>query len=131
MKIGSQSQTLVSLTSVLDASLQQQQELRDVLQNKKLDEEKARNSRIADRQSERQELIERNRNALERIQADLKERDFERLTQEYEPTEVTSTDGPRQNEPINLNFRESIYGNASSVGQPTFEKLGQIVDVTI
>jgi len=44
---------------------------------------------------------------------------------------VTSTDGLRQNEPINLNFRESINGNASSKGHPTFEKLGQIVDVTI
>ena len=128
MKIGSQSQTLVSLTSLLDASRQQQQELRDDLQNKKLDEE---NARIATRQSERQELIQQNRNALEKIQADLKERNIQQLNQEYEPTEVTSSDGPSGNEPTNLNFRESIYGNASAIGQPTFEKLGQLVDVKI
>ena len=43
-----------------------------IYKNKKLDEEKARNSRNADRQSVRQELIKRNRNSLERIQANLK-----------------------------------------------------------
>lgn len=43
-----------------------------IYKNKKLDEEKARNSRNADRQSERQELIKRNRKSLERIQANLK-----------------------------------------------------------
>lgn len=131
MKIGPQSQTLVSLTSLLDASRQQQQSLREDQQNKKVEEENARDARIATRQSQRQELIQQNRNALEKIQADLKERNIQRLNQEYEPTEVTSTDGTKSNEPINLNFRESIYGNASASGQPSFEKLGQIVDFKI
>lgn len=131
MKIGPQSQTLVSLTSLLDASRQQQQVLREDQQEKRIDEEKARDARISTRQSERQELIQQNRNALEQIQADLKERDLERLYDEYEPTEVTSTDGPSSNEPINLNYRESIYGNTSIPGQPSFEKLGQIVDFKI
>lgn len=131
MKIGPQSQTLVSLTSLLDASRQQQQALREDQQEKRIDEEKARDARISARQSERQELIQQNRNALEKIQADLKERDLERLYEEYEPTEITSTDGSYNNEPININFRESIYGNSSVPGQPTFEKIGQIVDFKI
>lgn len=131
MNIGPQSQTLVSLTSLIDASRQQQQALRDDQQTKKIDEENARDARIANRQSERQELIQQNRNALQKIQADLKERNIQKLNQEYEPTEVTSTDATSTNEPINLNFRESIYGNASTSGQPTFEKLGQLVDVKI
>jgi len=131
MNIGPQSQTLVSLTSLLDASRQQQQTLRDDQQNKKLDEESARDARVSARQSERQELIQQNRNALQKIQADLKERNIQQLSQEYEPTEVTSSDTPSGKEPINLNFRESIYGNAATPGQPTFEKLGQLVDLKI
>ena len=43
---------------------------------KKIEEEKARDARISTRQSERQELIQQNRNALEKIQADLRERDL-------------------------------------------------------
>jgi hypothetical protein len=62
MKIGSQSQTLVSLTSLLDASRQQQQTQRDQLQEKKIDEE--RNARVATRNSQREELIQQNRDAL-------------------------------------------------------------------
>ncbi len=130
MEINSQTQTLVSLTSLLDASRQQQQ-VRDDQLDKKIEEEKARDARISTRQSERQELIQQNRNALEKIQADLRERDLERLYQEYEPTEITSTNSAGNNEPININFRESIYGNSNVPGQPTFEKLGQIVDFKI
>lgn len=130
MEINSQTQTLVSLTSLLDASRQQQQVCDDQL-DKKIEEEKARDARISTRQSERQELIQQNWNALEKIQADLRERDLERLYQEYEPTEVTSTNSAGNNEPININFRESIYGNSNVPGQPTFESLGQIVDFKI
>ena len=130
MEINSQTQTLVSLTSLLDASRQQQQVCDDQL-DKKIEEEKARDARISTRQSGRQELMQQNRNALEKIQADLRERDLERLYQEYEPTEVTSTNSAGNNEPININFRESIYGNSNVPGQPTFESLGQIVDFKI
>ena len=59
MKIGSQSQTLVSLNSLLNASKEQQQIQRDQLQEKKLEE--GRDARISARNKEREELIQQNR----------------------------------------------------------------------
>ncbi|HRW30304.1 MAG TPA: hypothetical protein P5227_09925, partial [Emcibacteraceae bacterium] len=70
MKIGSQSQTLVSLNSLLDASRQQQQTQREDFQEKKLAE--TRESRITTRQNERDALIQQNRDALKKIQDDIR-----------------------------------------------------------
>jgi hypothetical protein len=132
MKIGSQSQTLVSLTSLLDASRQQQQAGRDEQQTKKIEAESGRDARLAACKSERQELIQQNRNALQKVQDDLRQRNIERLSSEYEPTEITSTDEPGQSSGANLNLRESfVSANGAKNDSPFFEKLGQIVDIQV
>ena len=122
MKIGSQSQTLVSLTSLLDASRQQQQTQRDQLQEKKIDEE--RNARVTTRNSQREELIQQNRDALRKIQDDLRLKNLRKL-QENEDIEQEQTQSR------NLNFRESFQPSSFVPNQPAFKKLGQIVDIKI
>jgi hypothetical protein len=132
MKVGSESQTLVSLTSLLDASRQQQQTQRDNQQTKKIEDESGRDARVAARKSERQELIQQNRNALQKVQDDLRQQNISRLSSEYEPTEITSTDAPGQGSSANLNLREGFNSasGGASVG-PAFEKIGQIVDIQV
>lgn len=131
MKVGSQSQTLVSLTSLLDASRQQQAQSDDQ-QTKKIDDENGRDARLAARKSERKELIQQNRNALQQIQTDLRQQNIDRLSSEYEPTEITSTDASGQGSAANLNLRESFdSANGGASEGPAFEKLGQIVDIRV
>lgn len=122
MKIGSQSQSLVSLTSLLDASKQQQQVQRDDQQEKKLAD--SRDGRIAARKSERDELIQQNRDALKKIQDDLRLKNLQKLEQN---DDVDSDDAKE----TNLNLRESFKPSSSSSNQPAFKKLGQIVDISI
>ncbi|MDG1438947.1 MAG: hypothetical protein P8P98_08195 [Emcibacteraceae bacterium] len=132
MKVGSESQTLVSLTSLLDASRQQQQTQRDNQQSKKIADESGRDARVAARKTERQELIQQNRNALQKVQDDLRKQNIDRLSSEYQPTEITSTDAPGQGSSVNLNLREGF--NSASGGAnigPAFESLGQIVDIQV
>ncbi|MDG1858884.1 MAG: hypothetical protein P8I94_07270, partial [Emcibacteraceae bacterium] len=101
-------------------------------QSKKIADEGGRDARVAARKSERQELIQQNRNALQKVQDDLRKQNIERLNSEYEPTEITSTDGPGQSSGANLNLREGfISANGGSNESPAFEKLGQIVDIQV
>ena len=122
MKIGSQSQSLVSLTSLLDASKQQQQVQRDDQQEKKLAD--SRDGRIAARKSERDELIQQNRDALKKIQDDLRLKNLQKLQQN---DDVDSDDAKE----TNLNLRESFKSSSPSSNQPAFKALGQIVDISI
>ncbi len=122
MKIGSQSQTLVSLSSLLDASRQQQQTQREQLQEKKIDED--RNTRVAARNSQREELIQQNRDALRKIQDDIRLKNLSKL-QENEDI------NKEQAKSRNLNFRESFQPSSFAPNQPTFERLGQIIDIKI
>ncbi len=122
MKIGPQSQTLVSLHSLLDASKQQQQIQREQLQEKKLEE--GRDNRIAARNKEREELIQQNRDALRKIQDDIRLKNLRKL-QESEEFEQ------EQSQSKNLNLRESFQPASLVPDQPAFEKLGQIVDIKI
>lgn len=132
MKIGSEQQSLVSLSSLIDAAKQQQQVNREDQQNKKLDEENGRDARIAARKQERQELIQQNRNALEQAQTELKQRNIEALSSEYEPTEIQSTGSADETDTsINVNFRESFGATGRVPGQPAFEKLGQIINILV
>ncbi|HPF47049.1 MAG: hypothetical protein KDF58_04020 [Alphaproteobacteria bacterium] len=122
MKIGSQSQTLVSLNSLLDASRQQQQTQREDFQEKKLAE--TRESRITTRQNERDALIQQNRDALKKIQDDIRLKNLQKL-QNGDSIEDEGQSSP------NLNLRESIYPSQKVNNKPAFEKLGQILDIRI
>ena len=122
MKIGSQSQTLVSLTSLLDASKQQQQALRDDLQEKKV--ANSRDGRLAARQNERDELIQQNRDALKKIQDDIRLKNLRKLQQSEDLGDEPSSEA-------NLNLRESFTPTSVVNNQPAFEKPGQIVDIKI
>ena len=122
MKIGSQSQTLVSLTSLLDASKQQQQVQREDQQEKKLQE--ARDSRLTARKGEREELIRQNRDALRKIQDDIRLKNLNRLQENEDVNDEKSKD-------VNLNLRESFIPKAAENSQPTFQKLGQVIDIKI
>ncbi|MCC3861958.1 hypothetical protein [Pseudemcibacter aquimaris] len=132
MKVGPEQQSLVSLSSLIDAAKQQQQVNRENQQEKKLNEENSRDARIAARKQERQELIQQNRNALQKAQTELKQRNLAALSAEYEPTEITSTDASDETEsPININFRESLGSTGRAPGQPEFQKLGQIINILV
>lgn len=122
MKIGSQSQTLVSLTSLLDASRQQQQTSRDEFQEKKLVE--TREERVSLRDKERDELIQQNRDALSKIQDDIRLKNLRKLRENEEL-------GDDQSSRENLNLREKFSPAQSTNNQPSFEKLGQVVDIKI
>lgn len=122
MKIGPQSQTLVSLTSLLDASKQQQQALRDDVQEKKATD--GREGRIAVRQNERDELIQQNRDALKKVQDDIRLNNLRKLQQSDEL-------GGEQSKETNLNLRESFTSTSAVTNQPTFERPGQIVDIKV
>ena len=122
MKIGSQSQTLVSLTSLLDASKQQQQVQRDDQQEKKLSD--SRDGRIAVRKSQREELIQQNRDALKKNQDDIRLKNLQKLQQ----GEDVDNDAEKE---TNLNLREGFTSASSSSNQPVFQKLGQIIDISI
>ncbi len=122
MKIGSQSQTLISLSSLVDASKQQQQNQREQLEEKK--SEQSREERVALRSKERDELIQQNRDALRKIQDDLRIKNLRKLQQNEEVEE-------EQSKEVNLNFRESIFPTSQASRQPTFEKLGQLVDIKV
>ena len=122
MKIGPQSQTLVSLTSLLDASRQQQQTQREDEQGKKVTQ--SREDRVALRNNERDELIKQNRDALRKIQDDLRLKNLQKLQQNEESDDANAKD-------VNLNFRESFLPGTHADTQPAFEKLGQIVDVKV
>lgn len=122
MKIGSQSQTLVSLNSLLNASKEQQQIQRDQLQEKKLEE--GRDARISARNKEREELIQQNRDALRKIQDDIRLKNLRKLQENNELED--DIDSKR-----NLNLRESFLPTPVASNQPAFEKLGQIVDIKI
>lgn len=122
MKIGPQSQTLVSLTSLLDASKQQQQTLRDDLQEKKVAD--GRDGRIAARKNEREELIQQNRDALKKTQDDIRLNNLRKLQQNGELDEEQSGE-------TNLNLRESFTPTPVVSNQPAFERPGQIVDFKI
>ncbi len=121
MKIGSQSQTLVSLTSLLDASRQQQVQ-REEQQEKKLQE--TRDSRLTARKGEREELIRKNRDALRKIQDDIRLKNLTRLKENDDIDDEKSRD-------VNLNLRESFIPKAVENSQPAFKKLGQVVDIKI
>lgn len=123
MKIGSQSQTLVSLTSLLDASRQQQQTQRDELQEKKVGQ--SREERVSLRKQERDELIQQNREALSKIQDDIRLKNLQKLQEggDLEDSGRSSRE--------NLNLRESFSPSQSGNNQPVFEKLGQVVDIKI
>ena len=122
MKIGSQSQTLVSLNSLLDASKQQQQTQREEFQEKKLAE--SREGRITARQNDREALIQQNRDALKKIQDDIRLRNLRKLQNGDE------VDNEGQNK-TNLNHRENFFPAQKVNNQPAFEKLGQIIDIRI
>lgn len=122
MKIGSQSQTLVSLTSLLDASKQQQQSQSDQLREKKLEE--GRDARLATRKSQREELIQQNRDALQKIQDDIRLKNLRKL-------EKNEDIDDERGESRNLNLRESFQPVPVAANQPSFEKLGQVIDIKI
>lgn len=116
MKIGSQSPTLVALTSLLDASKQQQQ-VEQGDQDKKAGS--ARDGRLSARKAERDELIQQNRDALKKIQDDIRLQNLQGLTENDEVEED-----------VDLNSRERLSSGAAP-GQPEFKKLGQIVDIRV
>ncbi|MBT7582893.1 MAG: hypothetical protein HN572_08005, partial [Kordiimonadaceae bacterium] len=64
MKIGSQSQTLVALTSLLDAAKPQQQVQGDEQGEKDKKTQGARDGRLSARKAQREDLIQQNRDAL-------------------------------------------------------------------
>jgi hypothetical protein len=115
MKIGSNPQSLISLTSLLDAAKQRQREDQEKLP---LD---SRETRVQTRDSERQQLIDKNRQALKKIQDDLRLRNLAKLKENNE------TD-PEASKKLDLNHRESFV---SKTNQPTFQKLRQLVDITV
>lgn len=117
MKIGSQSQTLVSLTSLLDASKQQQVQREEQQQSQKV--ESSRDGRLATRQTERDELIQQNRDALNQIQDDIRLKSIERLKE----------NGDVENN-VALNSRERV-ATGGEPNQPEFKKIGQIVDLRV
>lgn len=117
MKIGSNSQSLISLSSLIDATKQQQ--------NQKDEQEKiqvnTRQDRLLARSDERQILIDQNRDALKKIQDDIRVRNLAKLKENSDADDKNS-------EELNLNLRESF---AVKTDQPAFQKLGQLVDIQV
>ena len=64
MKIGSQSQTLVALSSLIDAAKEQQQVQREEQGKKDKNVQGARDGRLSSRKAQREDLIQQNRDAL-------------------------------------------------------------------
>lgn len=115
MKVGPQSQTLVSLTSLLDASRQKKQ----VEDQEKTQINNTRENRVADRSSERDQAIQQNRDALRIIQDDIRVKSLAKLKENDELEGDNKSD---------LNLREKLGGD---IAQPKFKKLGQIIDIRI
>ncbi len=112
MEIGQKSQNLISLSSLLDASKQQK-----ATEDKQVQD--TRQGRIANRESERDQLIQQNRDAIQKIQDDIRLKSLTKLKENSE-----TEDDRRQD----LNLRENI---SNDNGQPEFKKKGQIVDIRI
>ncbi|MBT5187325.1 MAG: hypothetical protein HOH19_10110 [Kordiimonadaceae bacterium] len=111
MKIDQQPQNLVSLSSLLDASKQQKAEDKST--------QDTRDGRLATRESERDQAIELNRQALKKIQNDIRVKSLTKLKESGDLEERENTE---------LNLRESISNDNV---QPEFKKLGQVVDIRV
>ncbi|WP_417316708.1 hypothetical protein [Emcibacter sp.] len=122
MKITSNSQLLASLGSLVDNNQREtQQQLVDRQQLKEQQVE----ARQQARETDRQQQITQNRDALKKSQEDLRARNLDKLKQTI--SAATSEEEKKQSS-VNLNLRESVGG---AKGKPAFERLGQIVDIRI
>ncbi|MFC7048197.1 hypothetical protein [Emcibacter nanhaiensis] len=121
MKITSNSQLLASLGSLVDTNQREAQQ--QLVDQQQLKEQQAQ-ARQQVRESDRQEQIRQNREALKKSQEELRARNLDKLRQSL-PAEGEAQGGRSS---VNLNLRESVGGSS---GQPAFERLGQIVDIKI
>lgn len=113
-----------NLSSLVDANL------RDTQQNasdpqalrQKQNAEAARQSQRVAKNPERQSLIDANKEAIKKLQQQLKADSLEKLK-----TETTLTESNNQKGGVNLNLRESLGSREG----PTFTHIGQIIDITV
>ena len=113
MEIDSRSQNLVSLSSLLNASKQQK------VEGEEKQAQNTRDGRLTTRESERDQAIELNREALKKIQNDIRVQSLTKLKESGELEGRGSAE---------LELRESVSNDNA---QPEFKKLGQIVDIRV
>ncbi|WP_138381010.1 hypothetical protein [Luteithermobacter gelatinilyticus] len=131
MKITSHSHLLSSLIGLADPNQRQaQQQLADQQQTREQMQARSerQQARELDRQAQiRETQIQENRDALSRIQEELRNRNLEKLSHVLAAGSDEAPGSGMAGAP-NLNLRESLGG---PVGQPRFERLGQIIDIKI
>ena len=79
----------------------------------------ARDGRLSTRKAQREELIQQNRDVLNKIQDDIRVKNLQGLKENDDLEDA-----------VDLNYRERL-SSGSAPGQPEFEKIGQIVDIRI
>lgn len=123
MNITSNSSLLTSLSSLLDPNARQQQTLQDqqnLRQQKKTVEQ---TSKIAEN-TDRQNRIDANRNALRELQARLKTDNLAKLKNDLTAQNAGSQGNGTDR---NINLRENL-GNSS---KPANSRPGQIIDIRV
>jgi len=125
MKITSHPQ---NLSALIDQSKRDQQQVLQDQQDsgrKKAPQITARAQEVAPK-SDRQSLIEANRDALAKLQERLKADDLKKVK-----TDLAVGNNDRQNKAsaVNLNHRENL--GSSNNDQPTFTHIGQIIDIRV
>lgn len=121
MKVTSNSNLLSSLTSLLDPSQRQQQQIQ---QDQQDNTQKQKNADERTNKVARQNNIDANRDALKQLQERLKSDKLEKLKSER-PLE--NLDDQSQNQGASLNLRE----NLGQRNKPVNSRPGQIIDIRV
>ncbi len=123
MNITSNSQLLASLNGLIDPNQRQQQQ---ALQDRQLKDNNAEQSRKAAQDSDRQNRIDANRDALKKLQDRLRADNIEKLKSEFSVDNSSVDNIGDQNQGINLNLRESLGSS-----KPVDTRPGQIIDIRV
>jgi len=116
MKVTTNSQLLSSLVSLINPDQRGQQQTLQGQQQQKATEQTGK--------VERQDRIDANRDALRKLQDQLKADNLEKLKSEFSLENIDNQNG---NNNVNLNLRESP-GNTN---QPVDTRPGQIIDIRV
>ncbi len=123
MNITSNSQLLASLNGLIDPNQRQQQQ---ALQDRQLKDNNAEQSSKAAQDSDRQNRIDANRDALKKLQDRLKADNIEKLKSEFSVDDSSVGNIGAQNQGVNLNLRESLGSS-----KPVDTRPGQIIDIRV
>lgn len=113
-----------NLSSLVDANLRDTQQSASDQQalKQKQDTHTARQAQRVARNPERQSLIDANKEAIKKLQQQLKADSLEKLKTENAVTTANDQKGA-----VNINLRESLGGHDG----PAFTHIGQIIDITV